>query len=63
MYYYVVGGIRADNGTEETVRTFDSSMGLTDQEAREAALEYELLVRRNPKYTFCRVFRRSMAVK
>jgi hypothetical protein len=59
MYYYVVCGTRADTGIEETVRTFDVNMGLTDQEARIAAMEHELIVRRDPKYTKCRVFRKS----
>ena len=59
MYYYVVSGVRADNGIEETVRTFDCNMELTDQEARIAAMEYELIVRRDPKYSTCRVERKS----
>jgi hypothetical protein len=60
MYYYVVCGVRVDSGIEETVRTFDSNMNLTDQEAREAAMEFELIVRRDPKYTACRVLRKSI---
>ena len=60
MYYYVVCGTRADSGIEETVRTFDSNMNLTDQEAREAAMEYELIVRCDPKYDACRVIRKSI---
>ncbi len=63
MYYYVVSGVRTDNGIEESVRTFDSTMDLTDQEAREAALEYELLVMRDSKYTSCKVSRRTMVLK
>lgn len=63
MYYYGVYGIRADNGVEETVRTFDCSMSLTDTEAREAAMEYELIVRKNPKYSTSRVCRRFLIIK
>jgi hypothetical protein len=59
MYYYVVRGVRVDNGVEETVRTFDCNMDLTDQEARIAAMEYELIVRRDTKYKTCRVERKS----
>jgi len=63
MYYYGVYAIRADNGVEETVRTFDCSMSLTDAEAREAAMEYELIVRKNPKYSASRVCRRFLIIK
>ena len=59
MYYYVVSGVRVDNGVEESIRTFDSTMDLTDVEARAAAMEYELIVRRDPKYSTCRVERKS----
>lgn len=63
MYYYVVSGVRADNGVEETVRTFDSGMDLTDSEARIAAMEHELIVRRDPRYSSCKVLRRTMTLK
>lgn len=63
MYYYGVYGTRKDNGVEETIRTFDCSMNLTDSEAREAALEYELIVRRDPKYSASRVCRRLLSMK
>ena len=61
-YYYSVSAIRKDNRIEETVRTFDSSMGLTDAEARIAALEYELLLRKDKRYSATRVTRRPMAI-
>ena len=60
MFYYVVCGVRVDNSVEETVRTFDCTMDLTDQEARCAAMEYQLIVRRDSKYSSSRVIRRSM---
>jgi hypothetical protein len=63
MYYYVVSGVRTDNGIEESVRTFDSTMDLTDQEARESAMEYELIVRRDPKYSDSRVQRKILILK
>lgn len=63
MYYYVVCGKRIDNGVEESVRTFDRTMDLTDGEARIAAMEYELIVRKNPKYCSSRVLRRLLTLK
>jgi len=63
MFYYVVLGTRIDNGIEETVKTFDSDMHLTDGETREAAMEYELLTRRDVKYSDCRVVRKTMVLK
>ena len=63
MYYYAVTGTRADNGATETVRTFDSNMDLTDSEAREAAMEYELIVRRDPRYSSSQVSRRTLILK
>jgi hypothetical protein len=62
VYYYAVSGIRADSGAEETVRTFDCNMDLTDPEAREAAMEYELIVRRDPRYSSCKVSRRPLVL-
>ena len=62
MYYYGVCGIRTDSGVEETVRTFDCSMCLTDAEARIAALEYELFLRKDKRYSVTRVIRRPMAI-
>jgi hypothetical protein len=63
MYYYAVCGIRVDNGAEETVKTFDCGMDLTDQEARIAALEYELFVNRDSKYSSSSVSRRIVVLK
>jgi hypothetical protein len=63
MFYYIVYGTLADSGIEEVARTFDSDMDITDQEAREAAMDYELIARRDVKYTSCRVSRRSMVFK
>jgi hypothetical protein len=63
MYYYVVSGVRVDNGVEESIRTFDSTMDLTDVEARAAAMEYELIVLRNEKYSSCRVQRKMLILK
>ena len=63
MYYYGVCGIRKDNGTEETIRTFDCTMDLTDSEAREAAMEFELLIRKDEGYSHSRVCRRILVMK
>jgi hypothetical protein len=63
MFYYAVYGTLADSGVEVVVRTFDNGMNITDQEAREAAMDCELIVRRDEKYTSCRVSRRSMFFK
>jgi len=63
MYYYTVYGTRAADGVEEILRTFDRDMELTDQEARESAMNYELVARRNEKYKSCRVQRSTMVLK
>ena len=63
MYYYVVSGVRVDSGIEESIRTFDSGENLTDDEAREAARDYELIARRDPRYTSCKVQRRMYVFK
>ena len=63
MYYYVVYGTRADNGNEEILRTFDRDMDLTDQEARESAMNYELVARHDEKYESCRVHRSMVVLK
>ena len=63
MYYYVVSGVRVDSGVEECIRTFDSGMELTDDEAREAARDYELIARRDPKNSSCKVQRRMYVFK
>lgn len=63
MYYYVVVGIRTDSGVEENIRTFDTTMNLTDSEAREAAMEYELIAMRNKKYSSCSVKRKMLMFK
>ncbi len=63
MFYYAVYGTLADSGVEEVVRTFDTGMNITDQEAREAAMDCELIARKDEKYSSCRVRRRSMIFK
>ena len=63
MYYYAVMGIRKDNGVEEVIRSFDSSMNLTDDEARESAMEYQLVARLDPKYRSTRVVRKMHILK
>jgi hypothetical protein len=63
MFYYVVLGTRIDDGIEEIVKIFDSDMNLTDAEAREAAMEYELIVRCDEKYSDCRVDRKTVVLK
>lgn len=63
MYYYAVMGTRKDNGVEELIESYDSSMNITDAEARESAMEHQLIARLDPKYRSTRVVRKMHILK